>query len=63
MKKHWVIEKQNLKLNDKLAKALGISSITAQVLINRGIKDEAEAELFLKSTFRSPLPKSLEGNG
>src|SRR3990170_4877724 len=62
MKKHWVIEKQNLKLNDKLAKALGISSITAQVLINRGIKDEAEAELFLKSTlFDLPSPNLLKG--
>ncbi|HLE24747.1 MAG TPA: single-stranded-DNA-specific exonuclease RecJ [Thermodesulfobacteriota bacterium] len=62
MKKHWVIEKHNPKLKEKLVKALGISSITAQVLINRGIKDEAEAELFLKSTlFDLPSPYLMRG--
>src|SRR5574341_1822116 len=62
MKKHWVVEKENPKLNEKLVKALGISPITAQVLINRGIKDEAEAELFLKSTlFDLPSPYLLKG--
>lgn len=50
MKKHWVIEKENPRLREKLAKALDISPITAQLLINRGIKDEVEAEFFLESS-------------
>ncbi|GIW46655.1 MAG: single-stranded-DNA-specific exonuclease RecJ [Deltaproteobacteria bacterium] len=62
MKKHWVIEKENPRLREKLAKALGISPITAQVLINRGIKDEVEAEFFLKSSlFDIPSPFFLKG--
>ncbi len=62
MKKQWVIEKQNPKLKEKLAKTLGISSVTAQVLINRGIYDEAQAELFLKSTlFDLPSPYLMRG--
>src|SRR5919109_803362 len=62
MKKYWVVEKENPKLREKLTKALGISSITAQVLVNRGIKDEAEADLFLKSgLFDLPSPYLLKG--
>jgi single-stranded-DNA-specific exonuclease len=62
MKKNWVIEKPNPRLREKLIKALGISQITAQVLINRGIKDEAEAELFLRSTlFDLPSPYLMKG--
>ncbi|HSE84233.1 MAG TPA: single-stranded-DNA-specific exonuclease RecJ [Thermodesulfobacteriota bacterium] len=62
MKKHWIVEKENIKLRDKIIKTLGISSITAQVLINRGVKSETEAELFLKSTlFDLPSPYLLKG--
>ncbi|MCI0453425.1 MAG: single-stranded-DNA-specific exonuclease RecJ [Candidatus Dadabacteria bacterium] len=62
MKKQWVIEKQNPKLKEKLAKTLEISPVTAQVLINRGINDEAQAELFLKSTlFDLPSPYLMRG--
>ncbi|HEY7534626.1 MAG TPA: single-stranded-DNA-specific exonuclease RecJ, partial [Thermodesulfobacteriota bacterium] len=62
MKKHRVIEKQNPKLKEKLIKALRISPVTAQVLINRGVNDEAEAELFLKSTlFDLPSPYLMKG--
>ncbi len=62
MKKHWSLEKENPKLKERLAKTLGISSLTAQVLINRGIKDETEAELFLKSSlFDLPSPYLLKG--
>lgn len=62
MKKHWVLEKENPKLREKLIKALGISHVTAQVLINRGIDSEAEAEFFLKSgLFDLPSPYLLKG--
>ncbi|MCH8028591.1 MAG: single-stranded-DNA-specific exonuclease RecJ [Candidatus Dadabacteria bacterium] len=61
MKKSWVVHKENPKLRDKLSKALGISPITSQVLINRGIENEAEAELYLKSTlFDLPSPFLLK---
>lgn len=62
MKKHWIVEKENPKLREKITKTLGISSVTAQVLINRGVKSETEAELFLKSTlFDLPSPYLLKG--
>jgi hypothetical protein len=44
------LEKEDSKLKEKLTKVLGISPVTAQVLINRGVRSEAEAELFLKSS-------------
>lgn len=62
MKKHWIVEKENSKLKEKLSKALGISPISAQVLLSRGIEDEAEAESFLKSNlFDLPSPYLLKG--
>ncbi len=62
MKKHWIVEKENPKLKEKLSKALGISPISAQVLLSRGIEDEAEAESFLKSNlFDLPSPYLLKG--
>jgi single-stranded-DNA-specific exonuclease len=62
MKKHWIVEKENPKLKEKLSRALGISPISAQVLLNRGIKDEVEAETFLKSNlFDLPSPNLLKG--
>jgi single-stranded-DNA-specific exonuclease len=62
MKKHWFLEKENTKLREKLTKALGISPVTAQVLINRGIENETEAELFFKSSlFDLPSPYLLKG--
>jgi single-stranded-DNA-specific exonuclease len=62
MKKHWIVEKENPKLKEKLSRALGISSISVQVLLNRGIKDDAEAESFLKSNlFDLPSPYLLKG--
>jgi len=57
MKNNWVIEKGNPKLSEKISKKLGISPVTALVLINRGIKNEVEAEQFLKSSlFDLPSP-------
>ena len=57
MKNNWVIAKQNLKLRNKISAKLDISPITAQLLINRGIKDELEAEAFLNPRlFDLPSP-------
>ena len=62
MKKTWVLEKENPKLREKITKTLGISPLTAQVLINRGVENEAEAELFIKSSlFDLPSPYLLKG--
>jgi single-stranded-DNA-specific exonuclease len=62
MKKNWVLEKENPKLREKITKTLGISPLTAQVLINRGVENEAEAELFIKSSlFDLPSPYLMKG--
>lgn len=62
MKNNWIIEKENLKLRDKLSKSLQISPVTAQVLINRGIENETEANLFLNCTlFDLPSPYLMKG--
>ncbi len=62
MKKNWSIKKENPKLREKLSKILQVSPITAQILINRGIENEAEASLFLNSTlFDLPSPYLMKG--
>lgn len=62
MKKHWTIKKENPKLRDKLSKNLNITPVTAQILINRGLENEAEANLFLNSTlFDLPSPYLMKG--
>jgi single-stranded-DNA-specific exonuclease len=62
MKKNWSIKKENPKLREKLSKTLQVSPITAQILVNRGIENEAEASLFLNSTlFDLPSPYLMKG--
>ncbi|HET7290209.1 MAG TPA: single-stranded-DNA-specific exonuclease RecJ [Thermodesulfobacteriota bacterium] len=62
MKKNWAIRKENRKLTDKISKSLGISPLTAQILVNRGIGNETEANLFLNSTlFDLPSPYLMKG--
>lgn len=62
MKKNWTIKKENPKLRERISKHLGISPLTAQILINRGIGNEAEANLFLNSTlFDLPSPYLMKG--
>ena len=62
MKDSWIVEKENTKLSEKLSKSLNISPITAQILINRGIENETEANLFLNSTlFDLPSPYLMKG--
>ena len=47
MNRIWKVKKQNPSLSSSLAASLNISPITAQLLINRGIKDEMQAHHFL----------------
>jgi len=62
MKNNWIIEKENVRLRDKLSKSLEISPVTAQILINRGIENETEANLFLNCTlFDLPSPYLMKG--
>jgi len=62
MKKNWTIEKENPKQRDKLSQSLGVSSVTAQILLNRGITNEEEANIFLNSTlFDLPSPYLMAG--
>lgn len=62
MKSSWVLEKENPKLSEKISKSLEISTITAQLLINRGIKTAEEAHQFLNSSlFDLPSPFLMSG--
>lgn len=62
MKTNWTFRQESPKLRDKLVKSLKISPITARVLVNRGIRNEEEANLFLNSTlFDLPSPNLMEG--
>ena len=60
--KKWIVAKQNPKLSKKISDKLGISITTSQVLINRGIKSDIEAESFLNpSLFDLPSPFLMKG--
>src|SRR4030066_28655 len=57
-KKRWRVREPELALQKTLAASLNISTITSQLLINRGISDIQQAERFLSSTLsdiRSPF--------
>lgn len=57
MKKNWFLAKENLKLRQRIAEKLDLLPVTAQLLINRGIKDEVEAGSFLNPIlFDLPSP-------
>ncbi len=64
MNRIWKVKEQNPDLSHSLAASLNISPITAQVLINRGIKDEMQAHHFLHgdlaSAHESCLLKDME---
>src|SRR5262245_2450714 len=64
----WVFAPQERALAGNLARALRISPVTAQVLINRGIREPNDAKAFLQpelpqlhepSTF-TDMPKAVE---
>jgi len=52
-RKTWHIAEENKILQKKIAEECGITSITAQILINRGITEPAQANDFLKSDISS----------
>ncbi|MBT3182352.1 MAG: single-stranded-DNA-specific exonuclease RecJ [Deltaproteobacteria bacterium] len=47
MQREWIIKEHNVQAAAKLAETLGIHSITANLLIDRGIDSSEEAEKFL----------------
>lgn len=53
MNRIWKVKEQDSDLSRSLATSLNISPITAQVLINRGIKDEMQAHHFLYADLAS----------
>ncbi len=53
MQKNWRIAKPNPTLQKELSKALDVSELIAQVLINRNIKDQEQAEIFLDCNIRT----------
>ena len=61
MKSNWVLAPPNDKLSSTISEGLSLSPITAQVLINRGIKSEIEAEAFLNpKLFDLPSPNLMK---
>src|SRR4030042_5468035 len=52
-RKTWHIAEENKTLQKKIAEECGITSVTAQILINRGITEPAQANDFLKSDISS----------
>ncbi len=61
MKPNWVLAAQNNKLSNMISGSLSINPITAQVLINRGVKNELEAEAFLNpKLFDLPSPNLMK---
>ena len=62
MEKEWSFKKPDRGAVSRLSAALGLSSLTAQVLVNRGYVTEAEARGFLEGTlFDLPSPFLLKG--
>jgi single-stranded-DNA-specific exonuclease len=49
MQKTWKLKEPHVELKNSLAKEAGISGLFAQLLISRGVTNQAQAEVFLKS--------------
>lgn len=47
MQKRWIFRQGDPALRERLARELGISSLLAQIVVNRGIRDRDEADAFL----------------
>jgi len=52
-KKRWNFIEPNLELQESFSKGLGISAVTAQLLINRGINSLDNADNFINSSLKS----------
>ncbi len=62
MKENWIICKRSPDLQKKISEKLSLSPVTAQVLINRGVNSEVEAESFINSSlFDLPSPFLMKG--
>lgn len=62
MEKKWEINPSNKQLQKQLSSALNISLLTAQLLINRGIKNPPEADFFLNGDLNQlPNPYLMKG--
>ncbi len=65
--KRWVVAPRDAAQSSKLASSLRISTLTAQLLLNRGIADAGEAALFLRPQLKglidpkmfSQMPKAV----
>ena len=58
MKKKWEIYEQNEELIEKISKTHNISRLLAQILINRGITDDEQIDVFLnpkRNNFHNPF--------
>lgn len=58
MKKKWEIYEQNEELIEKISKKHNISRLLAQILINRGITDDEQIDVFLnpkRNNFHNPF--------
>ena len=49
MQKVWKVKEQDYKGQESLSRALGISPVLAQVLLNRGVSTPDEAKDFLSA--------------
>ena len=56
MKHHWHIAENNPDAAVALARALGVSNLLAQCLMNRGLANEAEAQSFLSPRLANLSP-------
>jgi single-stranded-DNA-specific exonuclease len=53
MRKNWKVTSPNKELQDLFAKELNILPLTAQVLINRGVRDLGRASVFMRPDIRN----------
>lgn len=62
--KRWVFARTDRAAGERLARALNISGVTATLLVNRGLRDPAEARRFLSPELSGLLdPLSFEDMG
>jgi single-stranded-DNA-specific exonuclease len=57
--KRWVFAPRDAGAASRLASSLRISGLTAQILVNRGIRDIAEATLFLRPQLKGLIDPSV----
>lgn len=64
MHRRWVLKESDPRARDDLSRALGVSSLTAGVLVARGLTDPAAARGFLTPSLGAlPDPEGIPGMG